>query len=264
MVDNNGPKMLTFWEHLDELRASIIKIIAVTIIFAIIAFIFKNQLFNIVFAPKSSSFVTYQALSFVVGKLNISGFEPQKFNINIINTGLASQFLIHMRVAFLAGLICASPYIIYMLFKFASPALYANERKQAVKMVSSGYILFILGVLVSYYIIFPLTVRFLGTYQVNSDVPNLISLQSYIGTFIMLCLMMGIIFEMPVLCWLLALAGILSSQFMKNYRRHAIIIILIVAAIITPTSDIITLSLVSVPMYLLFEASIVLVKKTNN
>ena len=119
-----------------------------------------------------------------------------------------------------------------------SPALYANERKYATRVVGSGYLMFVFGVLLSYYLIFPLTFRFLGTYQVSGEVENLITLQSYISTLVMMSLAMGIVFEIPVLSWLFAKLGFLSTSFMRRYRKHAVIIILIVAAIITPTSEI--------------------------
>ena len=129
------------------------------------------------------------------------------------------------------------------------------------RVIGSSYLMFIIGVLVSYYLIFPLTFRFLGTYQVASDVENMISLESYMSTLIMMCLSMGIVFEMPVLSWLFGKLGFLSAPFMRQYRRHAIVIILIVAAVITPTSDIFTLLVVSLPMWLLYEVSILLVAR---
>ena len=141
-----------------------------------------------------------------------------------------------------------------------SPALYTNERKYATRVVGSGYSMFILGVLLSYYMIFPLTFRFLGTYQVSGEVENMITLQSYISTLVIMSLAMGIVFEMPVLSWLFAKLGFLSADFMCRYRKHAVIIILIIAAIITPTSDIFTLLLVSLPMWILYEISIYIVK----
>ena len=131
------------------------------------------------------------------------------------------------------------------------------------RAVASGYLMFILGVLLNYFLIVPLTVRFLGSYQVSSDVSNLISLESFISTLLMLSLMIGIVFELPVLCWLLAKMGVLKSTFMKQYRRHAIVVIVVLAAIITPTGDAFTLSLVAIPIYLLFEISVLIVKRVE-
>lgn len=249
---------LSFWDHLDVLRGALIKMATVTVIFGIIAFLFKEKLFAVVLAPKESEFITYRLLFHIGGLVSENG-EPN-FSVRLINTGLAEQFIIHMKTAMCAGLLCASPYILYQLFRFVSPALYADERKYVVKVVGGGYMMFIIGVLLSYYLIFPLTFRFLGTYQVAGDVINMISLQSYMGTLIMMCIAMGIVFEMPVLCWLFGKLGFITDSFMRKYRKHAIVIILIIAAIITPTSDIFTLTLVSLPMWILYEISIFLVR----
>lgn len=249
----------TFWDHLDILRGVLLKIAAVAVVFGIVAFLFKEQLFAIVLAPNNPDFFTYRWLEQFSGLF--SDDSSVGFHVQLINTGLAEQFIIHMKTALCAGVLCASPYILYQLYRFVSPALYANERHYAVRTVGWGYLLFIIGVLVSYYLIFPLTFRFLGTYQVAGDVENMISLQSYMSTLILMCLSLGIVFEMPVLAWMFARMGFINAGFLRKYRRHAIVIILIVAAVITPTSDIFTLLLVSLPMYLLYEASILLISK---
>ena len=168
-----------------------------------------------------------------------------------------------MKAAFCVGALLASPYILYQLFRFVSPALYSNERRYALRVVVGGYVMFLVGVAISYFLIFPLTFRFLGTYQVSGEVENLIALPSYISTLLTMSLAMGLVFEIPMLAWLFAKLGFLSAPFMRHYRRHAIVLILVVAAIITPTSDVFTLSLVALPMWLLYEASIFIVKRTN-
>ncbi|MDE6023819.1 MAG: twin-arginine translocase subunit TatC, partial [Muribaculaceae bacterium] len=249
---------MTFWDHLDELRGVIVKIIGVTLFFGIIAFIFKEKLFEIVLAPKEPGFITYRLLEQIEAYFSDSGIDT--FSVALINTGLAEQFIIHMKTALCAGVLCSSPYILYQLFRFVSPALYTKEKRYAKRVVGSGYLMFICGVLLSYFLIFPLTFRFLGTYQVADDVTNLISLESYMSTLIVMSLSMGIVFEMPVIVWLFGKMGLISPAFMRKYRRHAIVIILIVAAIITPTSDIFTLLIVSLPMWMLYEASILLIR----
>lgn len=250
----------SFWEHLDVLRATIGKIVAVAVVFGIAAFFFKEQLFNVVLAPKNDGFVTYRLLDRMAAW---AGGVVEPFSVQLINTGLAQQFIIHMKTALCAGVLCASPYILYQLFRFVSPALYDNERRYVMQMVGGGYAMFSLGVLVSYFLIFPLTFRFLGTYQVSDDVNNLITLDSYISTLVIMCLAMGIVFEIPILSWLFAKLGFLSADFMRHYRKHAVVIILITAAVITPTSDVFTLSLVALPMWVLYEVSIWIVK-TNH
>ena len=253
---------MTFWEHLDALRAAIIKILTVTVVFGIVAFFFKEQLFALVLAPKEPGFVTYKVL-YALSALTGSETEDV-FHVQLVSTGLAQQFVIHMKTAMCAGVILSSPYALYQLFRFVSPALYAHERRYVVRVVVYGYLLFLVGVAVSYFVVFPLTFRFLGTYQVSGEVANMITLDSYISTLMTLTLSMGIVFEIPVLSWMFAKLGFLSAAFMRRYRKHAVVLILSVAAVITPTSDVFTLLAVSAPMYLLFELSILIVQATSN
>ena len=194
MNDDNGKQ--SFWEHLDVLRSVIIRIAIVTILFGLVAFIFKAEVFSIILAPRDSDFTTYRVIDLLGGK--ISGNTSGYFSVQLINTGLTEQFIIHIKTAICVGVLCASPYIIYQLFRFVSPALYAEEQKYAIRVVTGGYVMFLLGVLLTYYMIFPLTFRFLGTYHVSDDVSNLISLSSYISTLSVMSLSMGIVFEIPV------------------------------------------------------------------
>lgn len=248
----------SFWEHLGELRQAIVRIVVVTLLFAVAAFVLKDALFAVILAPRSADFVTYRLLYAVSGL--VTEVESADFSVQLINTGLAEQFIIHMKAALCAGFICASPYALYQLFRFVSPALYVDERRYAVRVVGCGYVMFMLGVLVSYFLIFPLTFRFLGTYQVEASVENMITLRSYISTLMVMSLAMGLVFEIPVLAWLFSKFGFISADFMRRYRRHAVVAILIVAAVITPTADIFTLSIVALPMWLLYELSIYLIK----
>ena len=252
---------LSFWDHLDLLRAAIIKILLVAIIFSVAAFCFKEELFAIILAPKDANFITYR-LIYTFNRL-VMKHDTSDFLVKLINIGLAEQFIIHMKVALCIGVLCTSPYILYQLFRFVSPALYDNERKYTIRVIGSGYAMFLFGVAMSYFLIFPLTFRFLGTYQVSSEVENMITLQSYISTLITMSLTMGLVFEIPILSWLFAKLGLLSADFMCKYRKHAIVIILVIAAVITPTSELFTLSLVVLPMWLLYEVSILIVKRVR-
>lgn len=171
--------------------------------------------------------------------------------------------MIHMKTALYAGLLLASPYVLYVLFGFVAPALYENERRCAIQVTLSAYVMFIAGTLLNYFLVFPLTVRFLGTYQVSADIDNMLTLQSYMDTLITMCLVMGVVFELPVVSWLLARMGIINGSLMTRYRRHAIVAILIVAAIITPTTDVFTLFVVSMPIWILYEMSILIVRITG-
>ena len=240
---------LTFWDHLDELRARLLRCLALTAVLGVIAFALKEPLFDIVLAPRSSDFLTYRLL----------GVEP--FVVGLMNTGLTEQFMIHLKVALYAGLLVASPYVLYQIFAFVSPALYANERRYATQIVGSAYVMFAVGTLLNYLLIFPLTVRFLGTYQVSPDVANMLTLQSYTDTLITMSLLLGLVFELPVVCWILGRMGVLKRSFMREYRRHAVVVILVIAAIITPTTDAFTLSIVALPIWLLYELSILLVRE---
>lgn len=243
---------LSFWDHLDELRTYLIRIIIVVLVGAIVAFMLKDEVFSMVLAPSKSDFITYTLFS--------RFGEIADFNLQLINTELTSQFAVHMQVSIIIGIICVSPYILYSIFAFVSPALYDNERKYAKLLVGVGYMMFMMGVALSYFLIFPLTLRFLGDYQVSEEVKNIITLSSYIDTLTMLTLMLGIVFELPILCVILGKLGILTPEFMQEYRRHAIVVILVIAAIITPTTDVMTLMVVSLPIYLLYEFSIFAVK----
>ena len=229
---------MTFWEHLDELRRRIWYVLLAALVAAVACFCFKEQLFAVVMHPKPDS-------------------------MKLINVELTQQFLTHMRVALWGGLLVVSPYILYHMFAFVAPGLYSTERRLALRAVGGGYLLFLAGVALNYFIIFPFTVRFLGGYQVSEEVANTITLSSYISVLGVMSLLMGAVFELPVLCWLLAKIGVLKADFMKKYRRHAIVVILIIGAIITPTGDPFTLSLVAVPIYLLWEVSILIVKHTE-
>lgn len=240
---------LTFWDHLDELRTTFIRILVAVAVAASVAFSFKDTLFDIVLAPHRSDFITYRLL------------QAEDFRISLMNVGLTEQFLVHVKVAFCFGLLVASPYILFLLFRFISPALYANERRYGRVVVMGGYVMFILGTLINYFLLFPLTVRFLGTYQVSVDVTNMLTLDSYIDNLMMLTLMMGLVFELPVVCWLLGKLGLIDRGMMAKYRRHAFVAILIVAAIITPTGDPFTLFAVSMPIWLLYELSIKVLPK---
>lgn len=262
MKDNIRPDEMSFWEHVEVLRASLIKMAIVIMLCSVMAFLFKEEMFSVLLAPKNDAFITYSLFRHIAEWT--TGKADAAFSIQLINIGLTEQFVIHMKASVCIGFLISSPYLLYQLFHFISPALYENERKYSLRVAGSGYVMFILGVLLSYFLIFPLTFRFLGTYQVSSDVTNMITLQSYMGTLLMMCSLMGIVFELPVLCWLLAKLGLLSSSDMRRFRKHSIVVILIISAVITPTSDIFTLSLVALPVWLLYEVSILIVSKSVN
>lgn len=250
---------LTFWQHLDVLRSSMIRCLVAVTGCAVVVFCLKEPLFHFILWPQKPDFPTYRLLASLPSTFDLGLLT----SIPLISTGLAQQFIVHMRVALAVGALIVSPYILYDLFRFVSPGLYPNERKAGLPALIAGWGMFFLGVALTYLVLFPFTFRFLGTYQVQSGVENLITLDSYVSTLLIMCLMMGVLFELPVLCWLLAKLGLLTSGPMKRYRKHAFVLILILAAVITPTGDIFTLSLVSLPIYVLYEAGIGVVKRVE-
>ena len=247
---------MTFWEHLDELRKILFRSALILLGAAIVFFIFKDFMFGIVFAPTDDNFVLYR---FVDRVLAWFGQEPLgPFKLSIINIDLPAQFFIHISTSFYFAIVVCTPIILYLLWTFVSPALYPKEKKAGIRAFSLAAIFFYSGVLVGYFLLLPLTLRFLGTYQVTEEVANQISLRSYISTFFSLILILGIVFELPTLAALLSKLGLLYRHTLKKYRRHAFVVLLIIAAIITPTGDPFTLMAVGLPLYGLYEISILM------
>lgn len=242
---------MTFWEHLEELRGCLWRIVVAVVMGSVAAFCFKEQLFDAVLAPCHSDFITYRIM------------KAEPFTLHLVNTALAEQMLIHLKMSLAAGLMLASPYVVYVLFGFIAPALHAEERRWGLRLTLAAYAMFAIGLAVNYFMLFPLTVRFLGLYQVSTEVANMLTLSSYTDTLLMMSIAMGVVFEIPVLSWLLALCGLLRAEWMQHFRRHAVVVILIGAAIITPTADAFTLLAVSLPIWLLYELSILIVKTQN-
>ena len=250
----NNSDLLTFGGHLEVLRRMLFRIIAVAGAIAMVVFCFKETTWEVLLAPSEWDFCTYRWLESAMQAMGID-FHFEEFNVQMIATDLSSQFMTHISTAVYLGLLGASPYILYELFCFISPALYENERRYSVQVAGIIYVLFILGVLMSYFVLFPISFRFLGTYSVSAKVVSNITLDSYISTFVSLTLVMGIVFQLPVIAFFLGKLGVVTSEMLARYRRHSFIVIMLVAAIITPP-DVMTLVLVTIPLYLLYEVSI--------
>lgn len=253
--------LMTFGGHLDVLRKVMMRILAVTLIFACVIFAFKKATFAVLLSPSEWDFFTYRWLERFI-RLFSPDFHFDEFHVDLIATDLSSQFMTHITTSIYLGLLCASPFILYELFKFVSPALLESERKYSVQIVCVVYLLFIVGVLMSYFILFPISFRFLGTYSVADRVHSSITLDSYISTFVTLTLMMGLVFQLPVVAYVLGRMGMVRSSYLIEYRRYAFLTICVVAAIITPP-DIMTLILVAVPLYMLYEVSIKVIKSVE-
>lgn len=257
---NERDNLMTFGGHLEVLRRMLFRVLGVSCAIAVTVFYFKDTTWRVLLAPSKWDFVTYSFIERMASAVGMTDFHFPKFNVKLIATDLSSQFITHLTTSIYIGLLVASPYILYELFRFVSPALTTGERKHSVKAVTSVYLLFMAGVLVSYYVLFPVSFRFLGTYSVSSLVESTITLDSYISTLTTLTLLMGVVFQLPAVSFVLGKMGIVNAATLTRYRKHAFIAILVVAAAITPGQDILSLTLVSLPLYLLYEISIRVVK----
>jgi len=254
---------MSFWDHIDALRAVLVRIVVVLVVATIALFAAMPTIFDsVILAPCHGDFVLYRLFERITASFSwLPQFTTQGFEVELINIKLASQFFIHMSTSFWLALVLSFPFVLYQLWTFVAPALYPSEKKGVKTAFMIGCLMFFLGVAVGYYVVFPVTLRFLADYHVSAMIPNQISLDSYMDTFLMLIFIMGIIFELPLLAWLLGNIGVLNRGFFKKYRRHAIVVLLVLAAFITPTGDPFTLTIVFLPIYLLYELSACLVKK---
>lgn len=253
-MSQGNNELLTFGGHLEVLRQMLFRILGVAAVIAVVVFCFKDTTWRLLLAPSEWDFCTYRWLERAMQAMGFD-FRFEEFHVSMIATDLSSQFMTHITTAVYLGLLGASPYILYELFRFISPALYENERKYSVQVAGIIYVLFLLGVLMSYFVLFPISFRFLGTYSVSAKVVSNITLDSYVSTFVSLTLVMGVVFQLPVIAFFLGKMGIVTSAMLADYRKHSFIVIMIVAAIITPP-DLMTLILVTIPLYLLYEVSI--------
>lgn len=253
---------MSFWDHLEELRWTLLRSGIALFVFAIVGFAIMPKIYDsIILGPTRADFFLYQYLCTVTSAVPfLPDFCDDTFDIKIQNINLASQFFRHMTTSFWLALICTFPYLIFELWRFVSPALYDSEKKSIRWVFLFGTIMFFVGCVVGYGLIFPMTFRFLSTYQLSPSIVNEISLDSYMDNFLMMVFIMGIVFELPLLSWLLSQLGILNKSFFKQYRRQAIVGLLVLAAIITPGGDPFTLSVLFVPLYLLYELSAFFVK----
>ncbi len=250
--------LLTFGGHLDVLRKMLFRIILVVVVLGCIIFCFKEQTFTILLAPHNSDFCTFQFVEHLINSLGFD-FQFADYKIPLISTELSAQFMTHITVSCILAVLVASPYILFELFRFISPALYEREKKYSYLVAGIIYFLFILGLLMSYFVLFPISFQFLANYQVDEEIVNTITLDSYISTFTTLTFLMGVVFQLPIIAFVLGKMGFIDAPMLKQYRSYAFIIIMIIAAIITPP-DIFTLILVTLPIYGLYEISIMVLK----
>ena len=257
---------LTFWEHLDVLRWALVRIVVLWFLLAIGFFIAMPYIFDpVIMGPCHDNFVFYGFLRKIGEMFNLTGdFFTQRFDIKLQNINLAAPFFVHLTTSFVLSIVILVPYIFWEIWLFIRPALYPNEAAGVRKALLLGNVMFYVGMAVGYFMVYPLALRFLSTYDLSDNIDTLISLNSYIDNFMMLILAMGIAFELPLVTWLLSLFGLLTRSTLREYRRHAIVVIVIAAAIITPTGDPFTLTAVALPLYALYELSIFMIKESKD
>ena len=243
---------MSFWDHLEALRWCLLRVIIVLFIVLVGCFVALPNVFDAwILGPAHADFFVYKWFAFMYGEGS---------DVNIININVASQFMTHITTSLWIALVLTFPYLMYQIWVFVKPALYPQEIKGVKGAFVGGTVLFYLGCAVGYLIVFPIIFKFLTQYQVSQEIVNQISLNSYMGIFLMMIFIMGLVFEMPMLAWLLSQLGVLRKPFLRKYRKHAVVVLLVLAAIITPTGDPFTLMVVFLPLYLLYEFSIVLVR----
>ena len=252
---------MSFLEHLEELRWHLVRASAAIVIGAVFCFIKAEFILdNVLFAPKNPGFITNRAFAWVALKFNSPDLAINNLPFNVINTEMAGQFTTNLTIAMIGGIIIAIPYIFWEFWRFIKPALYEKERKHATGAVFYSTLLFMLGVFFGYYLIVPLSTHFFGSYRVSTEVPNLINLNSYISAVTTVMLGSGIVFELPIIIYFLSKVGLISSKFLMTYRKHAYVLLLLLAAIITPP-DVFSMLLVSGPLILLYELGVFLSKR---
>jgi sec-independent protein translocase protein TatC len=248
---------MSFLEHLEVFRWHLVRSVFAVLFFAVIAFIFKGILFDgILLAPKNPDFPTYKMLCYLSQQMGMGdALCMDELPFILMNISMSGQFSTHIMTSIVAGFVVAFPYVFWEMWRFISPALHDDESSVAKGVVFFSSILFLLGVLFGYYVVSPLSVHFLGSYQVSETVANQISLSSFISTVTTVCLANGVVFELPILVYFLTKIGLLTPQFMQTYRKHALVMTLIFSAIITPP-DITSQILVALPLMVLYEISI--------
>ena len=256
---------MSFWDHLEALRWTILRCVIALVVFAIGAFVAMKELglYNsVILAPTQADFILYRLLCKITSAFPfLPNFCDDTFNVKIFNVKMGTQFFTHISTSFWLALLLTFPYLVFEIWKFIRPALYENEKKNVRWVFLFGTGMFFLGCSVAYFMVFPMTLRFLTTYNISDVIEDQTSLESYMDMFILLIFIMGVVFEMPLVSWLLSKLGILNRSFFNKYRRHAVVGLLVAAAFITPSSDPFTLGSVFFPLYGLFELSAFFVKK---
>ena len=244
----SNSKEMSFWDHIEELRGTIFRSVLIVMVFFVVGFFFKERLFDgVILRPARSNFWFYRLLG-------------KDLDLDLINIDIAAQFFTHIKVTFICAVVVSFPFLCYEIWKFVAPGLYENEQKTVKKAFRLGAVLFYLGIAVGYFIVMPVLLYFFNGYQVSTSVTNTFALTSYISTFTSMVFLMGILFEFPSVLAVLSHFGLVTREHMRKFRRHAVVVILILAAVLTPTGDPFTMLVVALPLYLLYEFSIMICK----
>lgn len=254
---------LSFGEHCEELRRAVLRCLVVWGIVAISLFCFRDLLFSIVFAPAKSNFCTYQFLHHLADRCGLGDVATQTSDILFINFNLTRPLVAHIQVAMAGALLLTTPFIVAQCFRFIAPAIHKGKRLYSAFVLCIAILLFYIGGAVAYFVVFPFAFRFLALYQIEEVVFNQIALDSYLSMILTLTLLMGLCFEIPMALYILSKIGIVDRTWLIRYRKHAVVVICIIAALITPTTDVFTMLLVIIPFYLLYEASILIIRKST-
>jgi sec-independent protein translocase protein TatC len=247
---------MSFLEHLEELRWHIIRSAFAIMIFAVVAFVMKDLVFNtIILNPRTPEFWTNRMFAKLADLVGTDALKINQQPLELISIKMAGQFMTHIWVSIIAGFIIASPFVFFEFWRFIKPALYDTEKKYAGGAVFFTSVLFLMGILFGYFLIVPLSVHFLGTYNVSGEVTNQINLKSYIGSVTSISMAAGVVFLIPIFSYFLSKVGILTPQFMKTYRKHAYVVMLLISAIITPP-DVFSQIMVCFPLVFLYEIGI--------
>ncbi|QEM06281.1 twin-arginine translocase subunit TatC [Mucilaginibacter rubeus] len=249
---------MSFFDHLEALRWHLVRASVAIVIFTAVVFYYYDWIFDtIIMGPSKSTFWTYRMLCKIGAALHRDGFCIDKVNIKLINTEMAGQFTLQINSALIIGITLGVPYLIWEIWRFIKPALHDAERKAATGFVFYACVLFFLGITFGYFVITPMSINFLSSYTVSAAIQNLFDIDSYISSVATLTLATGVVFQLPIIVYILANLGVMTPKFMKETRRYAIVVILVIAAVVTPTPDMLTMTVVSIPLFVLYEVSIV-------
>ena len=250
---------MNFFDHLEELRWHLVRSAAFLLIITIIIFLFSSFIFeDIIFGPLKTDFWSYRVLCQIA-----EDFCVKEIPVQLINTEIAGQFYLHIKTAFIMGVMASIPYFLWELWLFIKPALHQTEKRYAQTLLGFGFILFCIGALFGYFIIFPITLLFLTSYKISTAIVNMPNVSNYFDNLSDTVLWTGVMFELPILAYFLSKVGIISTEFLHTYRKHLYVVILIVAAAITPSPDILSQMMVSIPLFLLFEISVIIVGRVE-